>query len=136
MNAFNLLLLSPGQTRLIAGVASFIGEDASGSFGIQANHGRFITWLVFGLARFKQPDAAWQYLALPGAAATFENNTLTLNTRYFLLDPDCGKISAQLDQRYAEEQEALRASQESVQRMELTMLKRLKELKTKSRWQS
>lgn len=136
MNTFQLQLLSPGQTRLITEVESFIAEDASGSFGIQANHGRFLTWLVFGLARFKAQDNDWQYLALPGAAVSFDNNTLTLNTRYFLLDPDCRKISAQLDQLYAEEQEALRASQESVERMEIAMLKRLKELKTKTRWQA
>lgn len=136
MNTFQLQLLSPCQTRLITEVESFIAEDASGSFGIQANHGRFLTWLVFGLARFKAQDNDWQYLALPGAAVSFDNNTLTLNTRYFLLDPDCRKISAQLDQLYAEEQEALRASQESVERMEIAMLKRLKELKTKTRWQA
>ncbi len=54
---------------------SFIGEDASGSFGLQAGHARFMTILEFGLARFRTAEADWQYLALPGALLYFAQGT-------------------------------------------------------------
>ena len=46
-------------------MASFIGEDDSGSFGILAGHARMMTMLGFGLARFR---AGGRRLGVSGAA--------------------------------------------------------------------
>jgi F-type H+-transporting ATPase subunit epsilon len=132
MNQFVLNLLDATHEQRITGVTSFIGEDASGSFGILPNHARFMTTLVFGLARFRLITEEWQYLALPGAVVYFNNNELTLSTRHFLIDTDLERVSLLLEQQLITEEENLRATRESLHRMEQAMLKRLWTLKRKT----
>lgn len=137
MAGFTLHLLASNQEQQIDGVYSFVGEDASGCFGLQANHARFMTVLVFGLARFRLgDDGAWQYLALPGGLASFNANQLTISTRYFLIDSDFERITQALEQQALQEQDNLHASRESLQRMELAMLKKIRNLKRDARWQN
>ncbi len=125
MNQFVMNLLDATHEQRIAGVTAFIGEDASGSFGILPNHARFMTTLIFGLARFRLATEDWHYLALPGAVVYFNQNELTLSTRHFLIDTDLERISLLLEQQLIDEEENLRATRESLQRMEQAMLKRL-----------
>lgn len=132
MNQFALNLLDATHEQRITGVTSFIGEDASGSFGILPNHARFMTTLVFGLARFRLMTKDWQYLALPGAVVYFNNNELRLSTRHFLIDTDLERISFLLEQQLIAEEENLRATRESLHQMEQAMLKRLWILKRKT----
>ncbi|WP_340124170.1 F0F1 ATP synthase subunit epsilon [Methylobacter svalbardensis] len=136
MNQFVLNLFDASHEQHIAGVTSFIGEDATGCFGIQANHARFMTTLVFGLARFSLSLDEWQYLALPGAVVYFNNNELTVSTRHFLIDTDLERISTLLEQQLIAEEEDLRATRESLHRMEQAMMKRMLALKRKTSWQS
>lgn len=136
MNKFVLSLFDATHEQRITGVTSFVGEDASGSFGIQPNHARFMTTLVFGLARFRQGTEDWQYLALPGAVVYFNKNELTISTRHFLIDTDLERISTLLEQQLITEEENLRATRESLHRMEQAMLKRMLTLKRKMVWQA
>ncbi len=136
MTQFVLNLFDASHALKIDGVTSFVGKDSSGSFGIQPNHARFMTTLAFGLARFRQKEKDWQYLALPGGVLYFKNNELTLSTRHFLMDTDLERISALLDQQLITEEENLRATRISLQRMEQALLKRMMSLQQKSRWQS
>jgi F-type H+-transporting ATPase subunit epsilon len=136
MSAFTLNLFASDQAQRIAGVTTFVGEDASGSFGIQAYHARFMTTLVFGLARFKQAEDVWHYLAVPSAVLYFNDNTLTISTQHFLLDDNLERISDLLQQQWANQEHEVRATRESLKRMEQAMLKRLMSLKHKTAWQS
>ncbi|MCK9397335.1 MAG: F0F1 ATP synthase subunit epsilon [Methylobacter sp.] len=129
-------LFDASHEQRIAGVTSFVGEDATGCFGIQANHARFMTTLVFGLARFRLATEAWQYLALPRAVVYFSDNELTISTRHFLIDTDLNRISTLLEQQLVVEEEDLRATRESLHRMEQAVLKRLLTLNRKTIWQS
>jgi F-type H+-transporting ATPase subunit epsilon len=135
METFVLNLFAAGHEQRLAGLTSFIGEDASGSFGIQAHHARFMTTLIFGLARFRRAAEDWRYLALPGAVLYFDNNELTISTRHFLIDTDLERISTLLEQQLIAEEENLRATRESLHRMEQAMLKRMLALKRKTGWQ-
>lgn len=125
MNAFTLLVQDATNAQRFSGVTSFVGEDASGSFGILAGHARMMTTLVVGLARFRLGDDAWQYLALPGAVLYFADATLTLSTRRFLLGGDYTRISEELEQQLVAEEQALRTIKSSLHRMEEEILKRL-----------
>ena len=129
MTAFVLQLCDPRQSRRIEGVTSFVGEDASGSFGLLAGHARFMTSLTFGLARFRIGDRPWQYLAFPGALLYFADNILSISTRHFLIGSDYEKVSAQLTEQLVAEEDHLHAMKESFRRMEDEMLKRLYEMK-------
>jgi F-type H+-transporting ATPase subunit epsilon len=136
MNPFVLNLFDASHEQRINAVTSFVGEDATGCFGIQAGHERFMTTLVFGLARFRLATEDWQYLALPGAVAYFNNNELTISTRHFLIDTDLERISRSLEQQLIAEEESLHATRESLHRMEQAMLKRILALNRKTGWQS
>ena len=92
MTSFPLILRDSSTATRIDGVVSFVGEDASGSFGILPGHARFMTILELGLARFRRADAAWQYLAMPGAVLYFKDNLLSLSTRRYFLDQDYERI--------------------------------------------
>jgi F-type H+-transporting ATPase subunit epsilon len=134
MTGFHLNILASHQSQQFDNVLSFVGEDASGSFGIQAHHGYFITVLVFGLARFRFAEDDWHYLALPNGLLSFQNNTLTISTRYFLIDTDFDCVCHALELQAEQEQENLYSTRDSLQRMEVEMLKRLRQLKSKLEW--
>lgn len=125
MKPFTLRLQDASRAMEITGVTSFVGEDASGSFGILAGHARLITSLIIGLARFRIGESAWHYLALPGAVLYFHDNVLTLSTRHFMLDADYMRISQALQQQLLAEEEKLHTMTTSLHRMEEAMLKRL-----------
>jgi len=125
VNSFHLILLGAFQQQRIKGVSSFVGEDASGSFGLQAGHERFMTSLVFGLARFRCGEQPWKFLALPRALAYFVDNELFLCTRRFLMDTDYSRISSQLTDQLLADEENQRSMREHMGRMEEEVLRRL-----------
>jgi F-type H+-transporting ATPase subunit epsilon len=125
VNAFTLTLLDATRSQRIDGVTSFVGEDASGSFGILPGHARMMTVLVFGLARFRTAAGEWRYLALPGALLYFSGNALSLGTRRFLLDDDYERISAALHEQLLAEERTLHEIRNSLHRMEEQLLRRL-----------
>jgi F-type H+-transporting ATPase subunit epsilon len=124
-SSFTLQLQDATRAEEITGITSFVGEDASGSFGILPNHARMLTVLVTGLARFRVGPDSWQYLAVPGALLYFQENVLTLGTRRYLLDADYKRISEALQQQLLAEEEKLHTMTTSLHRMEEAMLKHL-----------
>ncbi|WP_237065023.1 F0F1 ATP synthase subunit epsilon [Microbulbifer guangxiensis] len=122
---FTLQLYSATEQQSFDSAISFVGEDASGSFGIQAYHGRMITSLVFGLSRFRVEGGDWQYLALPGGVLYFHDNRLQIFTRRFLLDEDYERVAERLRQQLLAEEEALREMKESMRKMEESVLRKL-----------
>lgn len=128
MKSFPIHLRSATQYQLIEGVTSFVGEDASGSFGILPGHFRMITTLQPGLARYRQSDGAWQFVACPGAVLYFCDNTLQLSTRRYIHGSDYQSISQALQDDILSEEEKLRSLKQSMIRLEEEMLRRLWEL--------
>jgi F-type H+-transporting ATPase subunit epsilon len=128
MKIFELEVHGAGQSLQIPDVVSFIGEDASGSFGLQAGHARCMTLLEFGLARFRTARTDWQYLALPGALLNFSGNRLWISARRFLVDSDYSRISRLLQEQLRAEEQALSETKTSLRRMEEALLRRLWQL--------
>lgn len=125
MTTFTLHLHSTRQSERIPDVESFVGEDASGSFGLKAQHERFMTVLVFGLARYRCPNQPWQYLALPGALVRFADNQLFIDTRRYLRDADYNRISLALTEQLLKEEVVLGGLKQNLRRLEEAMLKHL-----------
>lgn len=128
MNVFRLHLCAADRYELIEGVAAFTGEDASGSFGLQARHERFMTSLGFGLARLSLADGSRQYLALPGGLLYFVDNELRISTRRYLRGSDAGAIASALTRELLQEEEALRQTRRKLQRLEAEMLRQVAQL--------
>lgn len=132
MSGFSLHLQSAVRCESVERVQSFVGQDASGSFGILPGHARFMTVLGYGLSRFRTDQGIWQYLACPGAVLRFEGDCLSLSTRSYLCDPDYGRISALLTGRLADEEAALGSVKDSLQRLEQELFRRMRELERRA----
>jgi len=128
VKSFTLKLQDATHSEEISGVTSFVGEDASGSFGILAGHARLASLLIMGLARYRVGEDQWRYLALPGAVLYFHDDVLTLSTRRYLQDDDYMRISQALQQQLLAEEEKLHVLKTSLHRMEEAVLKRLWEM--------
>jgi len=128
MRVFTLHLQSATQYERFDDAVSFVGEDASGSFGLLARHARFMTELSFGLARFRTGHGSWEYLALPGGLVYFTGNELYLSTRRYLRGQEYERLQAVLEMQFAAEEGELRVMKHSLQHLEREMLKRLVEL--------
>lgn len=125
MTGFVLHLAAATRYERVERVLSFIGEDESGSFGIQPGHIRFMTSLVFGLARFRAAETDWEYLAVPGALVYFVDNHLYLSTRSYLRDGDYARISTALKEKLLIEEHSIEDFRRQLKNMEHEMLKRL-----------
>lgn len=125
MSAFTMHVQSATQYEQIEDVTSFVGEDASGSFGIRARHARMMTALSYGLARYRLQDGSWHYLAFPGGILYFVNNALYISTRRFLHDTDYERISTGLLEQLLKEEEDLRVAREHLYRLEQEMFRRM-----------
>lgn len=128
LNTFRLEVHDSAAPRRFDDVSSFVGTDASGSFGLQAGHARFMTVLTFGLSRFRTGTGAWTYLAMPGAALYFEQDRLWLGTRRCLLDNDYDRISTLLREQLRREEQETEQTRFSLRRMEEELLRRLWQL--------
>jgi F-type H+-transporting ATPase subunit epsilon len=128
MNTFTLRLFAADRTEVIENVASFNGEDASGSFGLLAHHDRFMTALTFGLARLALADGSRAYLGFPGGLLYFIDNELRISTRRYLRDTDVARITQALTRELLEEEQALAQTRRKLHRLEAEMLRRLAQL--------
>jgi F-type H+-transporting ATPase subunit epsilon len=125
MNTFILHVLSADHTERIEDVTSFVGEDATGSFGLLPHHARFMTTLVFGLARYRQRDGTWHYLACPGALVYFVDNALFLSTRHYVRGDDYQRMAQEVQAQLVQEEATLAAMRHSLRHLEEALVQRL-----------
>jgi F-type H+-transporting ATPase subunit epsilon len=130
MNTFRVHLLATDRGEIIDRVASFVGEDPSGSFGLMAHHARFMTVLSFGLARLRLADGSRQYVGLPGGLLYFVDNELRISTRRYLLGSDATAIAGTLAQEMLTEEQALAQTRRKLHRLEAEMLQRVAQLES------
>lgn len=128
MNSFRVRLLAADRSQTIDDVTSFVGEDASGSFGLLAHHVRFMTALTFGLARVKTADGTWHYAGLPGGLLYFVDNEVRISTRRYVLGTDAAAIAGLLAQEMLAEEQALAQTRRKLRRLEAQMLERMAQL--------
>ena len=128
MSGFILHLQSAARYERFENVSSFVGEDASGSFGILPGRARFMTVLEYGLARYRAARGPWQFVACPGAVLSFADDQLFLNTRRYLRDEDYGRVSALLAGQLAKEEAELKNVKDNLQRLEHELFRRLLKL--------
>lgn len=131
MTGFRVCLLGSDASETIEDVRSFVGEDASGSFGLMARHARFMTVLGFGLARLRIGDgtqARTCYVGLPGGLLVFDHNELRISTRRYLLGDDAEALGRALARQVLAEEQALAQTLQKLRRLEADMLRRLVQL--------
>lgn len=130
MSTFTLHLEDITRIRVVEDVVSFTGEDATGSFGIMANHDRMMTTLVYGLARYRTRDEREHYLMLPGGLLYFVANRLYLAARRMFEDDNLERIVGDMERTLREEEQELLLLKENLHRLEEEMMRRLWRLET------
>jgi F-type H+-transporting ATPase subunit epsilon len=133
MSGFAVHVLSPRASERLEDIEAFVGEDASGQFGLRAHHERFITVLVPGLSRLRHADGHTEYLAQSGAVAQFADNGLVLACRDYIRGPDAQALGVALEERMAAEEQVLREAHEHLEHLEREMLRRLWQLQKEAR---
>jgi F-type H+-transporting ATPase subunit epsilon len=127
MSDFTMIVRASTGSQTFRNVNSFVGEDASGSFGIMAGHARAMTYLPAGLARFRTRDDHLHYVAVPGALLYFNREELMLTARRYLIGDDYASISDELEKQLLLEDQALQAIRRSLREMERQLLIQLSE---------
>lgn len=130
MNTFRVRLLATERGESIDELASFVGEDASGSFGLMARHVRFMTVLTFGLARMTRVDGSRLYAGLPGGLLYFVDNELRISTRRYLLGDDAAAIARAMALQMLAEEQALEQTRRRLHRLEAEMLQRMAQIES------
>lgn len=125
MTGFAVQLLGSDAGETIADVVSFVGEDASGSFGLMARHARFMTVLSYGLARLRLTDRRVRYVGLPGGVLVFDGRELRISTRRYLVGDEADALGQALARLARAEQRALAETLQKLHRLEAEMLHRL-----------
>lgn len=125
MKTFAIHVKSPSRQERIDEVLTFVGADASGSFGIQANHERMITILNSGIASLRLLDGHCEYLGLANAVLYFVENELHISTAKYLRECDYNLLFVDLmKQIKVDETEALLRKQ-TIRQMEEALIKQL-----------
>lgn len=125
MKHFTLELCDARTSERIDEVESFVGEDASGSFGMLAGREHFVTVLVWGICRYRTNDGRWHDVALPGGVLSFFEGTLTIYTHHFLQSDDVAELEKRLDAEIAAEEFARRAISDLIHRMDRELLRQM-----------
>lgn len=129
MRHFSLQLASASRQTRIEDMVSFVGSDASGQFGLMADHAPMATVLEPGLARFRTTAGpAWTYLALPGGTLHFADNQLSIATRTFVIGDELARVRTQLETELAREQQRHGALRHNLDQLERALAQRLWEL--------
>lgn len=134
MNRFLLVLQDSHHVEEIRDVSTLVGEDASGSFSIWANHAPFMTILLTGLVRFRLEDEAWEYLALPGGLLVVNNNRVTVSTRRYFRGDDYEAVATRLRETIDAEEDNLLTVRASLRHMEDEILRRLYDVQRQGRF--
>lgn len=125
MSNFNLLLQDISNQWQSNNIHSFIGQDSSGSFGIMAEHELFVTCLQPGIARFRDGDGKWTYLAQPGSVIVFRENQLRLSTSQFILSEEHGLLVQKMETLWRDIYQNMNSSKRITTQMEHALARKL-----------
>jgi len=125
MSGFTLHLQDSTQYEAVPDVTSFVGGDATGRFGVLARHERMMTAVAVGLAWFRQDEAPWEYLALPGGLLYFNADGLYVCTSHYVRGRDRAQLLEVLDAQLRSEEESLRALKETLHHLEQEFMRRV-----------
>jgi F-type H+-transporting ATPase subunit epsilon len=118
-------ILSADAAASIEDVVSFIGTDASGSFGILARRERFVTMLSWGACRFQTSGGRRSYVATPGGALSFDAGLLRIATTRFFLGDDYASLLQRLAERMRAEADDTKAVRQVLRELDSELLRRL-----------
>jgi len=125
MSGMRMTLAGSTQCDVIEEVGSFIGKDASGSFGIRPGAERFMTALSFGLSRFIRSDGETEYVACPGGILYFAANELRIATRLYIRNTDLNLITKLLNDFLVKDEEIVREVKRNLHKLDQEILKKL-----------
>lgn len=128
MRTLRFELETPLGGEILEDVVSFVGSDASGSFGVLPDAERRVTILAQGLAQVQRTDGSTRYLALPGGVLDLRDNVLRVATSSYAASNERSEIVGALESLWHGREERIREVKESLRRLEEGVLQRMAEL--------
>jgi F-type H+-transporting ATPase subunit epsilon len=126
MKGFVLEFCSEERDQRIEGVVSFVGADASGSFGILPGREPLVTALRWGLCSFRvEGETALRFAALPGAILRFDRSGLLICCRRYVTSGDPAAIVKELDEEMRRERQETRDVHDLLRSIDRELLARL-----------
>lgn len=125
VNTFTAQISDETRSREIGDIVSFVGRDASGSFGILAGREPFATSLLWGLCEIRSAGGGELFLAVAGGILFYDGVALRVATRRFLIDPDGARIIAQLAAEDSSEATTTRSMHAMLRSLDRELLRRL-----------
>lgn len=125
MSGFRLCTQSAAGEQVVEQVASFVGADASGAFGLMPGHERLVTVLEPGLCRYRLAEGPWQYLATSGGVLDFSDNCLKIAVRHFVAGADYQQVAADISAILEAEKETLHSLKHSIIRLEQELVRQI-----------
>lgn len=117
--------MSPSKQERIDDVLSFTSSDASGSFGILANHERMMTVLNAGIANLRFGDGHCEYLGLASAVLHFVQNELRISTTRILRARDYNLLVSDMEREINREEAEVLLRKQTIKQLEESLIKQL-----------
>lgn len=134
MKTFSLHLESPSRYEKINDVASCVGLDATGTFGILANHERMMTILLPGTLRIRKGDGSQLFIGTAGGVLYFVKGELFISTNRYVTDANYEELSRQIRNQIEAETEDILARRQTIHQMEEELLRQLLRPERVGRW--
>ncbi len=125
MRTFTLTVMDGAAVTVFENITQCIAADASGAFGIMADHEPAVAVLRYGLLRFCDADGVWRYAAMPGGVLRFERNRLSLMTVTCFIGDARDALVGRLAQEIARADSEARTSRSALNEIEHLIMRRL-----------
>jgi F-type H+-transporting ATPase subunit epsilon len=125
MKNFRVRVQSAQEQWSVDNIVSMVGSDASGRFGLQAEHEYFITSLQPGLIRLCDDSGHWFYLAQPGGVLVFQDGQLNIACTEFMHGDDAELLLTKLEKNWQQQDQDLHKAKSSIVQVEQTLARKL-----------
>lgn len=125
MNEFECFIFTPQGTLQESHLVSFVGRDATGSFGIRPKRFSFTTILEYGITKMKNSKGDQIYYAIAGGALEFRKEKLTIVTSYAVKSAEIEGLADELEAYITAERTRSDKIKLSIKKLDEEILKRL-----------
>jgi len=122
-----LTVMTPTRVVVDEPVRSVQAEDASGRFGIEPGHERFLTTTVASLVIYRPTGGGERYVAVDHGTLRVTPERVQLATRQAVLSDDLDELERVVEEQYERQRESHRRTGRSFADIELNAWRKLME---------
>lgn len=128
-----LEVITPARVCVDAQVDRIVAEAPEGHFGILPNHGDFVSELVPGILVYQPETGGERFVALHSGTLVKCGEDVRVAVQSAIEGDDLGWLRERVDREFRQQDEDERAARAALARLEVSMIRRFRELKGLSR---